>query len=31
MNVGFGGLGFYTYTMDDAEWADFIAAGSLQY
>ncbi len=31
MNVGFGGLGFYTYTMDDAEWADFIAAGNLQY
>ena len=31
MNVGFGGLAFYTYNMDDAEWADFIAANTLQY
>ncbi|MBR5344646.1 MAG: hypothetical protein IK127_02320 [Clostridia bacterium] len=31
MNVGFGGYAFNTYTMDDAEWADFIAAGNLQY
>jgi hypothetical protein len=31
MNVGFGGLAFYTYNMDDAEWADFIANNTLQY
>ncbi len=31
MNVGFGGLAFYTYTMDDAEWADFIANNELKY
>ena len=31
MNVGFGGLAYYTYTMDDAEWADFIANNELKY
>ena len=31
MNVGFGGLAYYTYTMDDAEWAQFIADGNLKY
>ena len=29
--VGFGGLATYTYTMDDAEWAEYIAGGELQY
>jgi len=31
MNVGFGGLSYYTYTMDDAEWAEFIANNELKY
>ena len=31
MNVGFGGLQYNTFTMDDAEWAEFVASGSLQY
>ena len=31
MNVGFGGLAFYTYTMDDAEWDAFIAGNELKY
>ena len=31
MNVGFGGLAFYTYNMDDAEWDAYIAANTLQY
>ena len=31
MNVGFGGLAFNTFNMDDAEWAEYVAAGNLQY
>ncbi len=31
MNVGFGGLAYYTYTMDDAEWDAFIANNELKY
>ena len=31
MNVGFGGLAYYTYNMDDAEWDAYIAANTLQY
>ena len=31
MNVGFGGIRYYTYNYDDAEWADYIAANTLQY
>ena len=31
MNVGFGGIRYFTYNYDDAEWADYIAATTLQY
>ncbi len=31
MNVGFGGLRYYTYNYDDTEWAEYIAANPLQY
>ena len=31
MNVGFGGLRYYTYNYDDAAWAEYIAANALQY
>ena len=29
--IGFGGLEFYTYNYDDAEWADYIANNELKY
>ena len=29
--IGFGGLEFYTYNYDDAEWADYIANNELVY
>ena len=29
--IGFGGLEYYTYNYDDAEWADYIANNTLQY
>lgn len=31
MNVTFGGIRFYTFNYDDAEWADYIANNTLQY
>ena len=31
MNVGFGGLRYYTYNYDDAAWAEYIAANELKY
>lgn len=31
MNVGFGGLRYYTYNYDDTEWAEYVAASPLQY
>ncbi|MBQ3668861.1 MAG: hypothetical protein II920_06525, partial [Clostridia bacterium] len=29
--IGFGGIEFYTYNYDDAEWADYIANNTLVY
>ena len=31
MNVIFGGVRYYTYNYDDAAWAEYIAANTLQY
>ena len=31
MNVIFGGIRFFTFNYDDAEWADYIANNTLQY